>query len=124
MKDSKLVRRAYSNPHLSCIKYSQTLEVLCKMHNGKCGNRTTNKDNHSHSYLSSSMSIELSSLENCVQINANHNVLEKEQENAIIRVIAYEQQWMSYYTKKAKIRQFNLGTLYLEKISFRHKARN
>ncbi|CAL9019457.1 unnamed protein product [Prunus brigantina] len=38
MKDNKLVQRSYSDPHLTCIKYTQTLEVLCKIHDGKCGN--------------------------------------------------------------------------------------
>ncbi|CAL9019858.1 unnamed protein product [Prunus brigantina] len=30
--------RSYSGPHLTCIKYPQTLEVLCKIHDGECGN--------------------------------------------------------------------------------------
>ncbi|KAL6273710.1 hypothetical protein ACE6H2_024402 [Prunus campanulata] len=38
MKGDMLVRRLYSGPHLTCIKYPQTLEVLCKIHDGECGN--------------------------------------------------------------------------------------
>ncbi|CAL8122681.1 unnamed protein product [Prunus armeniaca] len=33
-----LIRRSYSGLHLTCIKYLQTLEVLCKIHDGECGN--------------------------------------------------------------------------------------
>ena len=36
----KLIRRSYSGPHLTCIKYPQTLEVLCKIHDGECGNHS------------------------------------------------------------------------------------
>ncbi|CAL2230397.1 unnamed protein product [Prunus armeniaca] len=32
MHGSKLIHRSYSSPHLTCIKYPQTLEVLCKIH--------------------------------------------------------------------------------------------
>ncbi|CAL2276653.1 unnamed protein product [Prunus armeniaca] len=39
MKSDMLIRRSYSGPHLTCIKYPQTLEVLCKIHDGECGNR-------------------------------------------------------------------------------------
>ncbi|CAL8083182.1 unnamed protein product [Prunus armeniaca] len=35
MHDNKLIRRSYSGPHLTCIKYPQTLEVLCE-----CGNHS------------------------------------------------------------------------------------
>ncbi|KAI5312418.1 hypothetical protein L3X38_041591 [Prunus dulcis] len=38
MHDNKLIRRSYSGPHLTCMKYPQTLEVLCKIHDGECGN--------------------------------------------------------------------------------------
>ncbi|CAL8993981.1 unnamed protein product [Prunus brigantina] len=38
MHGSKLIRRSYSGPHLTCIKYPQTLEVLCKIHDCECGN--------------------------------------------------------------------------------------
>ncbi|CAL2259684.1 unnamed protein product [Prunus armeniaca] len=38
MKGDMLIRRSYYGPHLTCIKYPQTLEVLCKIHDGKCGN--------------------------------------------------------------------------------------
>ncbi|CAL2244441.1 unnamed protein product [Prunus armeniaca] len=38
MYDNKLIRRSYSGHHLTCIKYPQTLEVLCKIHDGECGN--------------------------------------------------------------------------------------
>ncbi|CAL2254932.1 unnamed protein product [Prunus armeniaca] len=38
MQGNKLVRRSYSGPHLTCIKYPQTFEVLCKIHDGECGN--------------------------------------------------------------------------------------
>ncbi|XP_008245026.1 PREDICTED: uncharacterized protein K02A2.6-like [Prunus mume] len=38
MHGSKLIRRSYSGPHLTCIKYPQTLEVLCKIHDGECVN--------------------------------------------------------------------------------------
>ncbi|CAL2278274.1 unnamed protein product [Prunus armeniaca] len=40
MHGSKLIRRSYSGPHLTCIKYPQTLEVLCKIHDGECGNHS------------------------------------------------------------------------------------
>ncbi|CAL2259758.1 unnamed protein product [Prunus armeniaca] len=33
-----LICRSYSGPHVTCIKYPQTLEVLCKIHDGECGN--------------------------------------------------------------------------------------
>ncbi|CAL9019552.1 unnamed protein product, partial [Prunus brigantina] len=38
MKGDMLVRKSYSGPHLTCIKHPQTLEVLCKIHDGECGN--------------------------------------------------------------------------------------
>ncbi|CAL2239409.1 unnamed protein product [Prunus armeniaca] len=38
MQRDKLIRRSYSGPHLTCIKFLQTLEVLCKIHDGECGN--------------------------------------------------------------------------------------
>ncbi|KAI5338047.1 hypothetical protein L3X38_017318 [Prunus dulcis] len=38
MQDDKLIHRSYFGPHLTCIKYPQTLEVFCKIHNGECGN--------------------------------------------------------------------------------------
>ncbi|CAL2232545.1 unnamed protein product [Prunus armeniaca] len=40
MNDNMLVRRSYSGPHLTCIKYPQTLQVLCKIHKGECKNHT------------------------------------------------------------------------------------
>ncbi|KAI5336927.1 hypothetical protein L3X38_016196 [Prunus dulcis] len=40
MLGNKLIRRSYSGPHLTCIKYPQTLEVLCKIHDGECGNHS------------------------------------------------------------------------------------
>ncbi|XP_020421392.1 uncharacterized protein LOC109949701 [Prunus persica] len=40
MQGDKLIRRSYSGPHLTCIKYPQTLEVLCKIHDGECGNHS------------------------------------------------------------------------------------
>ncbi|CAL2270520.1 unnamed protein product [Prunus armeniaca] len=40
MHGSKLIRRSYSGPHLTCIKYPQTLEVLCEIHDGECGNHS------------------------------------------------------------------------------------
>ncbi|CAL9017511.1 unnamed protein product [Prunus brigantina] len=40
MHNSKLIRRSYSGPHLTCIKYPQTLEVLYKIHDGECGNHS------------------------------------------------------------------------------------
>ncbi|KAI5317798.1 hypothetical protein L3X38_037505 [Prunus dulcis] len=40
MHSNKLIRRSYSGPHLTCIKYPQTLEVLCKIHDGECGNHS------------------------------------------------------------------------------------
>ncbi|CAL2239110.1 unnamed protein product [Prunus armeniaca] len=40
MHSSKLIRRSYSIPYLTCIKYPQTLEVLCKIHDGECGNHS------------------------------------------------------------------------------------
>ncbi|CAL2235671.1 unnamed protein product [Prunus armeniaca] len=43
MHGSKLIRRSYSGPHLACIKYPQTLEVLCKIHGGECGNHSRGK---------------------------------------------------------------------------------
>ncbi|CAL2270494.1 unnamed protein product [Prunus armeniaca] len=38
MHDNKLIRISYSGPRLTCIKYPQTLEVLCKIHDDECGN--------------------------------------------------------------------------------------
>ncbi|KAI5316374.1 hypothetical protein L3X38_036081 [Prunus dulcis] len=38
MQGDKLIRRSYFGPHLTCIKYPQTLEVFCKIHDGECGN--------------------------------------------------------------------------------------
>ncbi|CAL2258560.1 unnamed protein product [Prunus armeniaca] len=40
MQDDKLIRRSYYSPHLTCIKYSQTLKVLCKIHDDECGNHS------------------------------------------------------------------------------------
>ncbi|CAL2278331.1 unnamed protein product [Prunus armeniaca] len=40
MHDNKLIRRSYSGHHLTCIKYPQTLEVLCKIHDSECGNHS------------------------------------------------------------------------------------
>ncbi|CAL9012860.1 unnamed protein product [Prunus brigantina] len=40
MQGDKLIRRSYFGPHLTCIKYPQTLEVLCKIHDGECGNHS------------------------------------------------------------------------------------
>ncbi|CAL2257057.1 unnamed protein product [Prunus armeniaca] len=37
MQGDKLICRSYSDPHLTCIKYPQTLGVLCKIHDGECG---------------------------------------------------------------------------------------
>ncbi|XP_020415620.1 uncharacterized protein LOC109948104 [Prunus persica] len=40
MHGNKLICRSYSGPHLTCIRYPQTLEVLCKIHDGECGNHS------------------------------------------------------------------------------------
>ncbi|KAI5326222.1 hypothetical protein L3X38_035296 [Prunus dulcis] len=40
MLGNKLIRRSYSGPHLTCIKYPQTLEVLYKIHDDECGNHS------------------------------------------------------------------------------------
>ncbi|KAI5328165.1 hypothetical protein L3X38_027561 [Prunus dulcis] len=40
MHGNKLIRRSYSGPHLTYIKYPQTLEILCKIHDGECGNHS------------------------------------------------------------------------------------
>ncbi|KAI5342182.1 hypothetical protein L3X38_010057 [Prunus dulcis] len=40
MQGDKLIRKSYSGPHLTCIKYPQTLEVLCKIHDGEYGNHS------------------------------------------------------------------------------------
>ncbi|XP_020412006.1 uncharacterized protein LOC109947048 [Prunus persica] len=40
MQGDKLICRSYCGPHLTCIKYPQTLEVLCKIHDGECGNHS------------------------------------------------------------------------------------
>ncbi|CAL2246596.1 unnamed protein product [Prunus armeniaca] len=40
MQDSKLIRRSYCHPFLTCTKYPQTLEVLCKIHDRECGNHS------------------------------------------------------------------------------------
>ncbi|CAL9004916.1 unnamed protein product [Prunus brigantina] len=40
MHGNKLIHRSYSGPHLTSIKYPQTLEVLCKIHDGECGNHS------------------------------------------------------------------------------------
>ncbi|KAI5323387.1 hypothetical protein L3X38_032459 [Prunus dulcis] len=34
---NKLIRKSYSCLHLTCIKYPQTLEVFCIIHDGECG---------------------------------------------------------------------------------------
>ncbi|KAI5323670.1 hypothetical protein L3X38_032742 [Prunus dulcis] len=44
MHGNKLIRRSYSGPHLTCIKYPQTLEVLCKIHDGSLPPTPTKKD--------------------------------------------------------------------------------
>ncbi|KAI5350449.1 hypothetical protein L3X38_003340 [Prunus dulcis] len=38
MQRDKQIRISYSCPHLTCIKYPQTLDVFCKIHGGECGN--------------------------------------------------------------------------------------
>ncbi|XP_034213022.1 uncharacterized protein LOC117625597 [Prunus dulcis] len=38
MKGDMLIRISYYGPHLTCIKYPQMLKVLCKIHDGECGN--------------------------------------------------------------------------------------
>ncbi|CAL8087231.1 unnamed protein product [Prunus armeniaca] len=43
MHSNKLICKAYSGSHLTYIKYPQTLEVLCKIHDGKCGNYSGGK---------------------------------------------------------------------------------
>ncbi|XP_021802463.1 uncharacterized protein LOC110746545 [Prunus avium] len=40
MKGDMLVHKSYSGPHLTFIKYPQTLEVLWGIHDGECGNHT------------------------------------------------------------------------------------
>ncbi|KAI5354953.1 hypothetical protein L3X38_007848 [Prunus dulcis] len=40
MHGNKLIHRSYSGLHLTCIKYHQTLEILCRIHGGKCGNHS------------------------------------------------------------------------------------
>ncbi|CAL2227728.1 unnamed protein product [Prunus armeniaca] len=40
MQGDKLIRRSYSGRHLTCIKYPQTLEVLCKIQDEECGNHS------------------------------------------------------------------------------------
>ncbi|KAI5314688.1 hypothetical protein L3X38_043864 [Prunus dulcis] len=40
MHGNKLISRSYFGPYLTCIKYPQTLEVLCKNHDGECGNHS------------------------------------------------------------------------------------
>ncbi|CAL9025495.1 unnamed protein product [Prunus brigantina] len=43
MHGNKLIRISYSSPHLTCIKYPQTLEVLCKIHDSE-GRSLAQKD--------------------------------------------------------------------------------
>ncbi|KAI5339157.1 hypothetical protein L3X38_018429 [Prunus dulcis] len=40
MQGDKLIRRSYSDPHLTCTKYPQTLEVLCKIQDDECVNHS------------------------------------------------------------------------------------
>ncbi|CAL9024581.1 unnamed protein product [Prunus brigantina] len=40
MHGNKLIRRSYFGPHLTCIRYPQTLEVLYQIHDGECGNHS------------------------------------------------------------------------------------
>ncbi|CAL2270892.1 unnamed protein product [Prunus armeniaca] len=50
MQGDKLIRRSYSSSHLTCIKYSQTLEVLCKIHDGEYGNHSGGRCDHCQQY--------------------------------------------------------------------------
>ena len=43
MQGDKLIPRSYFGPHLTCIKYPQTHEVLCKIHDDECGNHSGGK---------------------------------------------------------------------------------
>lgn len=62
------------------------------------------------------MSVEVSIIDqNCEQMQLNLNMLEGEREKAIVRVADYQQQLMSYYNKRAKVRQFQSGDLMLKK---------
>ncbi|KAI5327430.1 hypothetical protein L3X38_026826 [Prunus dulcis] len=48
MQSNRLIRRSYSSPHLTCIKYPQTLEVLYKIHDSECGNHSGDQATHVH----------------------------------------------------------------------------
>ncbi|CAL8175020.1 unnamed protein product [Prunus armeniaca] len=37
---NKLIPISYFNPRLTCIKYPQTLDVICKIHDGECGDHS------------------------------------------------------------------------------------
>ncbi|KAI5333485.1 hypothetical protein L3X38_023616 [Prunus dulcis] len=214
MQGDKLIRRSYSGLHLTCIKYPQTLEVICKIHDCECGNhsgllcamtplnmskdviaanvtdngsqfivkqitaffkkygikqhlstprypqsngqaeasnkiildclkkrlegaegkwvdelpgvlwayrtamrRSTGETPFSLAYGTEaiipphvtvpSIGIEVGSIEqNSEQMRLNLDLLERECENAIVRVASYQQRLKSYYDKRAKIRQF------------------
>ncbi|BFG32443.1 hypothetical protein CerSpe_187170 [Prunus speciosa] len=58
MHGNKPVRRSYSGPHLTYIKYPQTLEVLCKIHDGKCGNHSRELHTRHHGREGNSTTVE------------------------------------------------------------------
>ncbi|CAL8153315.1 unnamed protein product [Prunus armeniaca] len=63
-----------------------------------------------------SISIEVGSIEqNSEQMRLNLDLLEGEREKTIVRVASYQQRLKSYYDKRAKIRQFQLGDFVLRK---------
>ncbi|VVA33524.1 PREDICTED: rve domain-containing, partial [Prunus dulcis] len=62
------------------------------------------------------LGIELGSIEqNSEQMRLNLDLLESEHGKAIVRVVSYHQRLKSYYDKRAKIKQFQLGDLVLRK---------
>ncbi|KAI5334851.1 hypothetical protein L3X38_024984 [Prunus dulcis] len=72
MQDDKLIRRSYSDPYLTCIKYPQTLDARCKIDDGEYGN---------HSWGSVDQNSDKKKL--------NLDLLEGERERAIVRVASY-----------------------------------
>ncbi|CAL2237041.1 unnamed protein product [Prunus armeniaca] len=48
-------------------------------------------------------------------MKVNLDLLEDERENFIVQVVAYQQQFMSYYNKRTKVRQFQPGDLVLRR---------
>ncbi|KAI5313097.1 hypothetical protein L3X38_042271 [Prunus dulcis] len=98
MQGDKLICRSYSDPHLTCIKYPQTLEAISGL---LCAMTPLNMSKD----VIAANGIEVGSIEqNSEQMRLNLDLLEGEREKAIVRVASYQQRLKSYYDKRAKIR--------------------